>query len=73
LGAVAAAVEMEERRGGANILGGKIRGAARSQFSAAWLDELAKWRHADETAAINGWRSPREPLDAFASFAGFES
>jgi phage terminase large subunit-like protein len=43
------------------------------QFSAAWLDELAKWRHADETAAINGWRSPREPLDAFASFAGFES
>lgn len=27
----------------------------------------------DERAAINGWRSPREPLDAFASFAGFES
>ena len=41
------------------------------QFSAAWLDELAKWRHADEHAAINGWRSPREPLDAFASFEGF--
>ena len=41
------------------------------QFSAAWLDELAKWRRADETAPINGWRSPREPLDAFASFEGF--
>jgi phage terminase large subunit-like protein len=41
------------------------------QFSAAWCDELAKWRHADETAPINGWRSPREPLDAFASFDGF--
>ncbi len=27
----------------------------------------------DKNAAINGWRSPREPLDAFASFAGFES
>jgi nitroreductase len=26
---------------------------------------------ADETAPINGWRSPREPLDAFASFEGF--
>jgi nitroreductase len=26
---------------------------------------------ADETAPINGWRSPREPLDAFASFDGF--
>ena len=42
------------------------------QFSAAWLDELAKWRHADEHAAINGWRSPREPLDAFATFEGFQ-
>jgi len=41
------------------------------QFSAAWCDELAKWRRADETAPINGWRSPREPLDAFASFDGF--
>jgi nitroreductase len=26
---------------------------------------------ADEHAAINGWRSPREPLHAFASFEGF--
>jgi nitroreductase len=26
---------------------------------------------ADEHAPINGWRSPREPLDAFASFEGF--
>ncbi len=43
------------------------------QFSAAWLDELAKGRHADEYAAINGWRPPREPLDAFASFEGFET
>ena len=78
------------------------------QFSPAWLDELAKWRHglhtcpqqawvsfnrtvrdflplpdhlmiysgmavgfADEAAPINGWRSLREPLDAFASFEGF--
>jgi nitroreductase len=29
--------------------------------------------HADEAAPINGWRSPRAPLDAFASFEGFES
>jgi nitroreductase len=28
--------------------------------------------HADESAPINNWRSPREPLDAFASLAGFE-
>jgi HK97 family phage portal protein len=27
---------------------------------------------ADEAAPINGWRSPREPLDAFASFDGFD-
>jgi nitroreductase len=27
--------------------------------------------HADETAPINQWRSPREPLDGFATFAGF--
>ena len=27
---------------------------------------------ADESAAINSWRSPREPLDAFASFDGFD-
>jgi len=27
----------------------------------------------DPTAPINGWRSPREPLDAFATFEGFES
>jgi nitroreductase len=29
--------------------------------------------HADPDAPINNWRSPREPLDAFASFEGFES
>jgi nitroreductase len=29
--------------------------------------------YADESAAINSWRSPREPLDAFASFEGFEN
>lgn len=29
--------------------------------------------YADESAAINSWRSPRDPLDAFASFSGFES
>jgi nitroreductase len=28
--------------------------------------------HADSSAPINSWRSPREPLDAFASFSGFE-
>jgi nitroreductase len=28
---------------------------------------------ADEAAPINAWRSPREPLDAFATFEGFES
>lgn len=27
--------------------------------------------YADESAPINGWRSPREPLDAFTSFRGF--
>jgi HK97 family phage portal protein len=27
--------------------------------------------YADETQPINSWRSPREPLDAFASFDGF--
>ncbi len=43
------------------------------QFTAAWLDELAKWRHADDDAPINAWRSPRELLDSFASFEGFES
>ena len=26
---------------------------------------------ADDNAAINKWRSPREPLEAFASFSGF--
>jgi phage terminase large subunit-like protein len=41
------------------------------QFSHAWCDELAKWRHADETAPINRWRSPREPLEGFATFSGF--
>jgi nitroreductase len=29
--------------------------------------------HADPAAPINGWRSPREPLEAFASFRGFDS
>jgi nitroreductase len=29
--------------------------------------------HADESAPINGWRAPREPLEAFASFQGFPS
>ncbi len=29
--------------------------------------------HADPDAAINQWRSPREPLDGFASFRGFEA
>lgn len=28
--------------------------------------------YADEAAPINSWRSPREPLDAFATFSGFE-
>jgi hypothetical protein len=28
---------------------------------------------ADEAAPINAWRSPREPLDAFATFEGFEN
>ncbi|HEY6859208.1 MAG TPA: nitroreductase [Pseudolabrys sp.] len=28
---------------------------------------------ADEAAPINSWRSPREPLDIYASFEGFES
>ena len=42
------------------------------QFSAAWCDEIAKWRHADPDLAINRWRSPREPLDVFATFEGFE-
>jgi phage terminase large subunit-like protein len=41
------------------------------QFSHAWCDELAKWRHADETAPINQWRSPREPVGHFATFSGF--
>jgi nitroreductase len=29
--------------------------------------------HADPDAPINNWHSPREPLDAFASFEGFAS
>ena len=28
--------------------------------------------YADESAPINSWRSPRAPLDAFATFSGFE-
>lgn len=28
---------------------------------------------ADESAAINCWRSPREPLDSYAVFSGFEA
>ncbi|HVV78389.1 MAG TPA: nitroreductase [Pseudolabrys sp.] len=27
--------------------------------------------HADEAAPINQWRSPREPVDGFATFSGF--
>jgi len=27
--------------------------------------------HADERAPINSWRSPREPVDGFATFSGF--
>jgi hypothetical protein len=27
--------------------------------------------HADETAPINGWRSPRVPLSDYATFSGF--
>jgi hypothetical protein len=27
--------------------------------------------HADTAAPINSWRSPREPLAAFATFEGF--
>jgi nitroreductase len=29
--------------------------------------------YADEVASINSWRSPREHLDSFATFSGFES
>lgn len=28
--------------------------------------------YADNEAAINGWRTPREPLDTYASFIGFK-
>ncbi len=28
--------------------------------------------YADDSAPINGWRAPRDPLDTFASFEGFE-
>jgi nitroreductase len=28
--------------------------------------------YADDNAPINQWRSSREPLDAFATFSGFE-
>lgn len=28
--------------------------------------------YADEDARINAWRSPREPLDTFATFSGFD-
>jgi nitroreductase len=28
--------------------------------------------YADERAPINSWRSPREPLEAFATFSGFD-
>lgn len=48
----------------------QLRGA---QFSAAWADELAKWRHADEAAPFNSWRAPREALDHYATFMGFDS
>ena len=29
--------------------------------------------YADDSAAINSWRTPREPVDAFATFSGFRS
>jgi len=29
--------------------------------------------YADSSATINSWRSIREPLDAFATFDGFEA
>jgi nitroreductase len=29
--------------------------------------------YADESAAINQWRSPREPLSSYAEFSGFEA
>ena len=29
--------------------------------------------YSDEAAPINSWRSPREPLDAYASFDGFDN
>ena len=29
--------------------------------------------YADTTAPINSWRSPREPLDSFATFEGFDA
>jgi hypothetical protein len=29
--------------------------------------------HADKNAPINGWRSPREPLEVYATFSGFAS
>ena len=29
--------------------------------------------YADDKAPINGWRAPRAPLEAYASFDGFES
>ena len=28
--------------------------------------------YADETAPINRWRAPREPVEAFATFSGFD-
>lgn len=28
--------------------------------------------YADENVPINGWRAPRAPLEAYASFSGFE-
>jgi hypothetical protein len=28
--------------------------------------------YADDTAPINQWRSPRAPLDTFATFSGFD-
>ncbi|GIK80838.1 MAG: nitroreductase [Pseudorhodoplanes sp.] len=29
--------------------------------------------HADDSAPINSWRTPREPLEAFANFSGFSA
>ena len=46
---VAAAARLAERRGRAGLLGRRSGGLRGPQFDAAWCDELAKWRHAEQT------------------------